>query len=908
MEEMKRCIMKCKDLYEITLGGSHMKTFVNANQFVKRAVVWMLLVSMLVAPLYTLAEEITPLAIISQPQSYTVPVGTRVAPTVKAQGDGLTYAWYYKDPGKASFVKSAKAIDNYTTTMTEALDGRQLYCVVGDAYGNTVQSNTVTLKVYKFAILTQPENVEAAVGEKIEPTVKVQGSGLKYAWYYKDPTGTKFVKSAKAGNKYDTTMSAALNGRQLYCVITDSYGTTLQTNTITISLKSTGPKITKQPQSVTLKVGERINVTVEAQGTGLTYTWYYKDPSGTKFLKSSQAKNTYSTPMTAALNGRQLYCVVKDSSGNTVQSNTVTITLNAELKITKQPQSVSLEVGERINVTVEAQGTGLTYTWYYKDPKGTSFLKSSQAKNTYSTPMTAALNGRQLYCVVKDANGNTVQSNTVTISLAYVELKITKQPQNVTLEVGERINVTVEAQGTGLTYAWYYKDPSGTKFLKSSQAKNTYSTPMTAALNGRQLYCIITDSKGKTVQTNTVTVSLPYVELKITKQPQDQVLEVGERVNVTVEAQGTGLTYTWYFKDVKGTSFLKSSLATKTYSTNMTAALDGRQLYCVVTDAKGKTVQTNTVTISIPFEALEIVTQPQSVEVEVGQRVNVTVEAKGTGITYTWYYKDLKGTKFLKSSLATKTYSTTMTDALDGRQLYCVLTDSKGNTLQTETVTVSLPYVELKITKDLEPVIVAVGTKFYATVEAEGVGLTYTWYYKDLTGTKFLKSSQATKSYTTTMTAALDGRQVYCEVADKYGNTLTSATVYVCLPAPAGVNTTVADGKVTVTGYTGTATALVIPQIFNGYPVVAVAESAFLNNTTLTSISLPASVTAIGASAFKGCTALKAIDVPAGVTEINADTFNGCSAMESAVLPNAITRIGARAFANCTSLSSMTTK
>ena len=78
---------------------------------------------------------------------------------------------------------------------------------------------------------------------------------------------------------------------------------------------------------------------LDAHGSGkLTYAWYVKDPGKDSFSKSSVTKATYETTMTAAKDGRQVYCVVKDSAGKKVTSNTVTLTTVPKLMITTQPQ------------------------------------------------------------------------------------------------------------------------------------------------------------------------------------------------------------------------------------------------------------------------------------------------------------------------------------------------------------------------------------------------------------------------------------------------------------------------------------------------------------------------------------------------------------------------------------------
>ena len=63
----------------------------------------------------------------------------------------------------------------------------------------------------------------------------------------------------------------------------------------------------------------------------------------------------------------------------------------------------------------------------------------------------------------------------------------------------------------------------------------------------------------------------------------------------------------------------------------------------------------------------------------------------------------------------------------------------------------------------------------------------------------------------------------------------------------------------TITGYNGTDTVVVIPSKINGIPVETIGNAAFQDNTTITSVTIPANVTEIGANAFAGCTNLTSV-------------------------------------------------
>ena len=163
------------------------------------------------------------------------------------------------------------------------------------------------------------------------------------------------------------------------------------------------------------------------------------------------------------------------------------------------------------------------------------------------------------------------------------------------------------------------------------------------------------------------------------------------------------------------------------------------------------------------------------------------------------------------------------------------------------------------------------------------------------------------------------------------------------------------DGNATITGYSGSVSALAIPQTIDGHKVVAIGKGAF-KGTCLVNVTIPDTVTEIGYSAFEdckqlssvslssnltelgsgaflncssltsiripkslesaysgitvdgpfdGCTALKNVELESGMTKIPADLFNGCPGFTTITIPDTVTVIGSSAFADCKQLSSV---
>lgn len=206
--------------------------------------------------------------------------------------------------------------------------------------------------------------------------------------------------------------------------------------------------IISQPCPDSAKPGEKAMVSVEAEGDSLRYTWYYKDAGKTGFTKSTITSKIYELTIKASNANRVPYCVITDAHGNCVTTDTVNIIHVEPLDILRQPEDAYAVPGENAVVSVEASGYPLTYKWYYRNKGSQDFTRSSITSDTYTLTMSEERNGREVYCVITDAHGNSVTTDTVTLNLAVNEsLQILTQPCPDTALPGEQATIFVEAKG-----------------------------------------------------------------------------------------------------------------------------------------------------------------------------------------------------------------------------------------------------------------------------------------------------------------------------------------------------------------------------------------------------------------------------------------------------------------------------
>ncbi len=543
----------------------------------------------------------------------TVPAGGSVTLAVTASADdmeGISYQWFaYKDGTGYENIDGAVS---HAFIAENVREDTWYLCEVRDKYDTYYSIEFhVLAKTQDVAIIGQPEDVIAAPGETVTFTVTAAGDGLTYQWQVKTPKGTAWTNTSAAGSRTDTLEVSAVavrNGYQYRCVVTDRYGGQAASRAAKLTVTSTAV-ITGQPEDYTGPIGTTASFTVTAKGTGLTYQWQYKS------LKDGKWRDTktdgYQTPtmrigVTAARDGMEFRCKVKDAYGREAISDAAALHVFTPVTITSQPEDCTGPIGTAASFTVTAEGTGLTYQWQYKSRKdGKWYSAKAEGANspTMSIEVTAARDGMEFRCRVRDAGGGEEFSGSAALYVA-APLTITGQPQDFTGPVGATASFTVTAEGDGLTYQWQYKSARDGKWYNAkAEGSNTMTMRIgvTAARDGMEFRCKVTDAYGIEALSDSAVLHMVAV-LAITGQPQDFAGPVGATASFTVTAEGDGLTYQWQYRSSKDGKWYNAKVDganTSTMRIGVTDARNGMKFRCKVTDAYGNQAISDAATLRV---------------------------------------------------------------------------------------------------------------------------------------------------------------------------------------------------------------------------------------------------------------------------------------------------------------------
>ena len=438
--------------------------------------------------------------------------------SVAAQGNGLSYQWYYRPDGSCFW----SVWEGQTAAAAEAgascfWDRRQVCCVITDRDGRrtATQPIRVTLRP-RMTLTTQPRNETPEIGDEVSFSVNTYAFGDRFQWYYRLKNDLLWTKwETQTQNSLSVRLTEEWDGAQVYGRVSNVYKRTVRSTSVAAVSVVPSTGFFSQPESVTADNGASVSFSVKTYGDGLQHQWYCKsshDDVGKLLTGENDAE--WRTTAYMSRNGSEVYCVVSDAFGKSVLSQSATLTVKGARSVkeilsvfdrfNRAPKLVSLtgdvivREGEGATVSAAVSGSDCRWQWYCQKTPAAMWIRL----NGYDTPSVdlpseALCDGMRVRCEARDKAGRLTVSEPVRIRVISAPV-IVRQPKDVNVKPGEKAVFSVEAFGTELRYQWYYRLPGDSQWTQW-QNRTASSFEETAALwwNGMQVCCTVTDGSGR---------------------------------------------------------------------------------------------------------------------------------------------------------------------------------------------------------------------------------------------------------------------------------------------------------------------------------------------------------------------------------------------------------------------------
>ena len=706
--------------------------------------------------------------ITKQPENVSVKNGSKASFRVEAvgrtSGEELNYQWEYRKNENEGWREwTGKTSAEATATAGPSNNGFLYRCKVSNNAGTAV-SEAAQLTLYEGPEITsQPEDVEVADGEQATFVVVATGENLAYQWEYSSDGGENW-NNCENGNGAEITVVAGEDtyGNLYRCTVSNSGGSVTSEPA---ELKAfSGPVITKQPEDVSVKSGQRATFRIEAsgnEGEELSYQWEYKKTGTDSWNIWTGKTSAEATATASSSNDGFLYrCKVSNESG-TVVSEAAQLTLYTGPEITSQPEDAEVVSGGQATFSVAATGEDLAYQWEYSSDGGENWAVCSNGSGAEITVVAGEDTYGNLYRCTVSNSGGSVTSDPAELK-AYSGPVITKQPEDVSVKSGQRATFRIEAsgnEGEELSYQWEYRKNENESWREWTGKTSAEATATAGPSNNGFLYrCRVSNGAGTAVS-ETAQLTL-YTGPEITSQPEDVEVASGGQATFSVAATGEDLAYQWEYSSDGGENWTICSDGSGAEIIVEAGEDTYGNLYRCTVSNSGGSVTSESAELKA-YSGPVITKQPESVSVKSGRRATFRIEASGNEgeeLSYQWEYRKNENEGWRVWTGKTSAEATaTASSSNDGFQYRCKVSNSAG-TAVSEAAQLTL-YEGPEITSQPEDAEALSGEQVTFRIVAAGEDLTYQWEY----------SSDGGESWTICSNGS--GAEITVEAGeDTYGN------------------------------------------------------------------------------------------------------------------------------------------
>lgn len=369
-----------------------------------------------------------------------------------------------------------------------------------------------------------------------------------------------------------------------------------------------------------------------------------------------------------------IYFKVEDNASNTAILTTNELdeipapeasTDTTNINIVTQPSDITIIKGGSGTIKVSAQAGGATlyYQWqvltndtWTNINDSTYYLNENTSSLTIYPGFTDVLQGKKYRCVITNEIGTqTVNSNTVTLSLEASTINITAQPTSISTGENTSIFFEINADGSELNYHWQCLTKGASDFVNISN-NYQYSGVLTNKLTINNIprnfdtykyRCFIQDIYQNNIVSNEALLTILYIY--IDSQPEEVSTTPNTEVTFSVEVKANhgnledlNVAYQWFYYNPTTENITNIENATDKIlvlpAETVKINLNGYQYGCTITSDVGTLTSSYAsleVTTAPEIPSVKITKQPTDVSITSDDIAIFTIEAKNAN-EYQW--------------------------------------------------------------------------------------------------------------------------------------------------------------------------------------------------------------------------------------------------------------------------------
>ncbi len=439
---------------------------------------------------------------------------------------------------------------------------------------------------------------------------------------------------------------------------------------------NTPATITKDPESIDACLGGSASLTVQADGSSLSYQWE-KDGH---ILSGQTGPVMTITNVNQASSG--LYrCLVNGGSGCPgTSSKYAVISILPQLEVLNQPKSIAIASGATALLSVEVSlQKGSIYQWYMGS---TPLSDNARISGSNSSTLTIRLVGSSDYannyhCRITTMCGSITSADA---SISDANIAITDQPQSLHGCPGGDATFVVSAHsatGSALSYQWYLNNKKLSDGATYTGTTTSILVVHSAGVNDTGSYqCLIKAANGALGYSSVASFQLgtaPSITSLATSTTA--CAEMNDTLNVAVDNQ-TDVNYQWFF----GSNAISGATDAQ-YVVTVTDQSAG-SYHCVVSNACGS--DTSAAYAVAVQAATVITTQPRALTTRpLGSAVVLDLVATGSNLHFQWYHN---GVALLSNT--TETLSIVNAAMSDSGRYVCIVSGDCGEVVSDTAVVI----------------------------------------------------------------------------------------------------------------------------------------------------------------------------------------------------------------------------